>query len=107
MEIYVKQGVPLTYEQALKHVLSLVHAMKMALLEKAAAGDLAPQELLCCLENRMGYTNALLHLAEGLAEECEIDFEPCEGCSAEATHTDSEGVPLCRVCYDALIAEDQ
>ena len=27
---------------------------------------------------------------------------PCEGCGKPATHSDSEGVPLCKECYDEL-----
>lgn len=30
---------------------------------------------------------------------------PCEGCGKPATKKDSKGVPLCRVCYKALMAE--
>lgn len=31
---------------------------------------------------------------------------PCEnGCRREGTHTDSEGISLCTVCWNALIAE--
>lgn len=27
--------------------------------------------------------------------------EPCEGCSAPATHLDADGVPLCKTCMSA------
>lgn len=29
----------------------------------------------------------------------------CEGCPAKAVTSDSQGVPLCRACYDSIIAE--
>lgn len=34
--------------------------------------------------------------------------ECCEGCDNAATHFDSEGVPLCKECFDdlPLVAED-
>lgn len=33
--------------------------------------------------------------------------ECCEGCDNSATHRDSEGVPLCKECYDDLPAASE
>lgn len=30
----------------------------------------------------------------------------CEGCNKKAVTSDSEGVPLCQACYDALVIEE-
>jgi hypothetical protein len=51
-----------------------------------------------------------LGLGGGLPEysaETEDGEQPCEGCGKPATCADSEGVPLCKVCFDDMLAEDE
>jgi len=47
-------------------------------------------------------------LGGGLPEfraETEDGEQPCEGCGKPATHSDMEGVPLCKKCWDDMLAE--
>lgn len=52
-----------------------------------------------------GYTkilNLACDAAELTVDSAAVDDSKCEGCGEPATRSDSEGVPLCKACYDAL-----
>jgi len=40
-----------------------------------------------------------------ISVETEDGEQPCEGCGKPATCADSEGVPLCKVCFDDMLNE--
>lgn len=89
-----------------------VDEVDQALDELAAAGAEIPigggtmkdPTLHTCPDcGREGLKSLAMHkrYCPGKAEEQEL----CEGCKAPATKYDSEGIPLCQACYDAMVAD--